>query len=61
VTDYKEGTFALPDERPLTEGEWAWVNMMRSVNGGRLPKLTLNASQEFQVFIRKVWPERMSM
>tara|TARA_R100001369_G_C3199928_1_gene145561 strand:+ start:46 stop:216 length:171 start_codon:yes stop_codon:yes gene_type:complete len=53
MINYDEGKYALPDHRPLTEAEWDWIIMMRSANGGRLPKLTLKSTQEFQLFLRK--------
>lgn len=46
--------FVLPNRAPLTEQEWHWIETMRSIVGGHLPRMTLEQAQRLQeVFWRK--------
>ena len=45
--------FTLPDRRPLTDCEWEWVIMLRTIASGHLPPLTLTMAQNMQIAFRK--------
>ena len=54
MTVPNNGKFALSDRGPLTKGEWEWVVMLRAIDGGRLPPLTLKMVQDMQAVLRNV-------
>ena len=44
----EHGSFVLPDHGPLTDCEWEWVVMLRSIVGEHLPPMTLKVVQDLQ-------------
>jgi hypothetical protein len=53
MTEHGDGTFKLPDRRPLTDAEWEGVMMVRAITGGRLPPVTFKLTQELQLLLKE--------
>ena len=48
-----DAEFVLPNREPLTEQEWRWVEVLRSIAGGHLPPLTLQMTQGVQILLKR--------
>lgn len=43
--------FVSPNRTPLTDQEWRWIEVMRSIVGGHLPPLTLQQTQNMHMLL----------
>ncbi|WP_394152115.1 hypothetical protein [Loktanella salsilacus] len=44
----RDDWFVLPNRDPLTDVEWRWIEVLKSIVGGHLPPLTLQFTQDLQ-------------
>ena len=48
----RDAGFVMPNREPLTEQEWWWIEVLRSIAGGHLLPLTLQMTQSLQIMLK---------
>ena len=48
----RDAGFALPNREPLTEQEWRWIEVLRSIAGGHLLPPTFQMTQGLQKMLK---------
>lgn len=47
--------FILPSRQSLSEAEWLWVDLLKSIMGAQLPPVTLGAAQAVQIALDRAY------
>lgn len=48
----RDAGFVLPNREPMTDLEWRWIEVLRSIVGGYLPPLTMQMTQNMQKMLK---------